>query len=1411
VAKFKRDEQRNFGLLWFVTGGIFAALSVWACWNEIVARTPWRDEQKQFYQVELDQARRNLERQKNLFANVKSYDNGTKTSQQKLDELLAEQKATEAKKSAPDYASAASDLANLDVQYADAEQRKTFAKSDLDEAYYYRTQSDYARDAAELKAREKAEATHPGFGRSATDKAFTDPPLKTSTNCPDKVKAQTNCADMLHLENEKARNESHAKGARDLEATFPDAKDELETAAQKADATVDFISKEITHQTRIDAALNDMFTVDEKRNADKAKMAPVDSKLEELAREIAKVSRPLDDAQRRVKAAEDHAAPKFDIANVIDSLVGVYEIQQIVDDWDSKMEVDRCTTCHMGVDSANYTDLSVPRKFRTHPMRNMLFTTHAVEKFGCTSCHQGQGRATEETFAHSVYRLEPKNGEPRWELTGDPFWEDPMMQIGDLMKVLIDERNDTWEADVGTGRLVTFALPRMTYETENDFLGHMQYLMQQELQKNDALSREWRVRVIRVDGRINVGLEPLTPQAEALAAIKGEVPKGQPKPPAFRIRFTKKPELGDVLGFSQGSHIAGNPLAADGTLKCTPWCSAVLPPSVPVRNDDPIPAEGEWLPPSGRNGMQVPPEFRDRFIQSLPETESGCLKCHAGDTDLRPHKSKAQWILANRDKQLHDVQAAACKDVLAKACDGNDYACTQKRDECTKITSAESPDLGDDPEKMADLAPTLTEGRNLFKRLNCTGCHILDGFPGNRNAGPELDDISAKVSPKWLLTWIRYPRMWRNKTRMPTLWPVPMDPESKRPYPENSAEYQTWNARMRSETLAVAAYLWDRSEHPEKRGLKDGAPVPPPQDPLRAKIETDYSEAALTALGSTAEEGQKIFGTIGCQGCHALADEQAEPWKMRERDIAPNLGNVGSKMSVAWMAYWIEDPARYWHGTRMPKLRLTKAEAGSVAMYLATQKTDPKTKPADVGDDEVAKLQNEETRKTLAAQGSKLIANYGCFGCHQISGFEGYAPIAPELNGFEFKDIHTLDFGYALPDHHQQTLETFTVWKLDSPRIYATDRIELRMADFDLSPKEIRALIVFLKGLAEAKIKPELNPEDDANYKAMMEGKDLVEDFNCRGCHMIEGLGSDIAATIKKGTVGLWQSDDELSKQYGPPSLTAEGLRTQPEWLFGFLRDPGANPIRPFLHPEKFWGGPGQEAIPDDRRALRMPTFNLSEEQTTSIVRYFSGWDGQEYPYQTPHVNELSKDQKLSVLVHLNSNDDGGVRCVQCHYVGELPRDRALADWKALAPNLGNASHRLRPEWVRNWIGNPKDFIAYTKMPPLWTNTSGDADYYGPPKTWTRPAGVSYGMAIDQITAFRDFVFTLKESSRLPEVGAEESSPLVTGEQPETVAATDVAKPADDKGAKGGAAAKPGDKKVPAGGAGAKPAGKGAP
>lgn len=51
--------------------------------------------------------------------------------------------------------------------------------------------------------------------------------------------------------------------------------------------------------------------------------------------------------------------------------------------------VDRCVTCHAGIDDPRMADAKQP--FRTHP--GVYVKNHPVEQFGCTVCHRGQGRA----------------------------------------------------------------------------------------------------------------------------------------------------------------------------------------------------------------------------------------------------------------------------------------------------------------------------------------------------------------------------------------------------------------------------------------------------------------------------------------------------------------------------------------------------------------------------------------------------------------------------------------------------------------------------------------------------------------------------------------------------------------------------------------------------------------------------------------------------------------------------------------------------------------------------------------------------------------------------------------------------------------------------------------------------------
>lgn len=60
--------------------------------------------------------------------------------------------------------------------------------------------------------------------------------------------------------------------------------------------------------------------------------------------------------------------------------------------------VDRCTTCHQGVEWKGL-DLA-PHPFKSHPKE--ILQKHPIERFGCSACHGGQGYATDRHSAHGM-------------------------------------------------------------------------------------------------------------------------------------------------------------------------------------------------------------------------------------------------------------------------------------------------------------------------------------------------------------------------------------------------------------------------------------------------------------------------------------------------------------------------------------------------------------------------------------------------------------------------------------------------------------------------------------------------------------------------------------------------------------------------------------------------------------------------------------------------------------------------------------------------------------------------------------------------------------------------------------------------------------------------------------------------
>ncbi len=90
--------------------------------------------------------------------------------------------------------------------------------------------------------------------------------------------------------------------------------------------------------------------------------------------------------------------------------------------------IDRCVTCHVSIDNPGMKDASQP--LTAHPGQTMQ--NHPKETFGCTICHEGQGRATVAADAHGHVQ----------------HWPKPMLARDDLEQSCPKCHTDRWLPDV---------------------------------------------------------------------------------------------------------------------------------------------------------------------------------------------------------------------------------------------------------------------------------------------------------------------------------------------------------------------------------------------------------------------------------------------------------------------------------------------------------------------------------------------------------------------------------------------------------------------------------------------------------------------------------------------------------------------------------------------------------------------------------------------------------------------------------------------------------------------------------------------------------------------------------------------------------------------------------------------------
>ncbi len=434
-----------------------------------------------------------------------------------------------------------------------------------------------------------------------------------------------------------------------------------------------------------------------------------------------------------------------------------------------------------------------------------------------------------------------------------------------------------------------------------------------------------------------------------------------------------------------------------------------------------------------------------------------------------------------------------------------------------------------------------------------------------------------------------------------------------------------------------------------------------------------------------AENGKKQFETVGCQACHQLEG--------KGEAFGPNLDNIGNKVNSDWLVSWVGNPAHYSEKSKMPNLRLSKEQAMDIATYLMQF---GKAK-------HIAGIEKRVNHPKMVEYGKTVVRKRGCFACHDINGMENEGRIAPELSSFGRKLILELEFGDA---HIAHTWESWVRTKLKKPNSFRTERVLDKMPNFHLSEDDIDALVVLLKGFNGTRVPAKFRKILTDKEQILETGRRLVDKYNCKGCHHIEGDGGRIQKYIK------------ATMQYPPPldhGTYHVGERIKSSWVYSFLDNP--TPVRTWLK-------------------IKMPTFNLSDQEVRDFTAYFEALAPLENKYEAG-VN-VEKDEKV---VQTGSSMVNYMDCGKCHDDGAKGIDFSIA------------SNRLRQNWISKWLKDTREMIPWTKMPSHWEKKG--EDYVVPTKFGDLK---TVGNVDQQINTIKDFIIAYNS--------AEIDFDLVLGEEP---------------------------------------------
>ena len=182
-------------------------------------------------------------------------------------------------------------------------------------------------------------------------------------------------------------------------------------------------------------------------------------------------------------------------------------------------------------------------------------------------------------------------------------------------------------------------------------------------------------------------------------------------------------------------------------------------------------------------------------------------------------------------------------------------------------------------------------------------------------------------------------------------------------------------------------------------------------------------------------------------------------------------------------------------------------------------------------------------------RGKKAIIQFGCYGCHDIEGFNHFDKVGPDLRGLGTK---------VSPE--------WAFYWINNPQAHAP---KTRMPNFLLNEEETSAILAYLFSSSDDSNLADFPKLDDGDPE---KGKELFTNAGCRACHKIDGQGSTTSA--------------DYTRQFAP-DLGKIGSKVNTAWLAYWIENPRRyNP------------------------KTKMPRPRLAEEEIKHVAAYLSGLKG---------------------------------------------------------------------------------------------------------------------------------------------------------------------------------------------------------